>query len=137
MQVESNSQGTREGLALDASTLCEAFQRTAREHAGTIALRTLGGEQEITWAEYSERVRLLAAGLAAVGIRAGDTVGLMLTNRPETVLIDSAAMHLGAIPFSIYNTSSPEQIEYLLTHARCPVVVTEPQFADVVLEVAR
>jgi long-subunit acyl-CoA synthetase (AMP-forming) len=96
----------------------------------------LGGEQEITWAEYAERVRRLAAGLAAAGVRAGDTVGLMLTSRPETVLVDSAAMHLGAIPFSIYNTSSPEQIEYLLGYARCPVVGTGPQFADVVRRTA-
>ncbi len=136
MQVASGEQRTRQGLALDAGTLCEAFQRTAREHAEGVALRTLGGDLQITWAEYAERVRLIAAGLAAVGVRAGDTVGLMLTNRPETVLVDSAAMHIGAIPFSIYNTSSPEQIEYLLGHARCPVVVTEPQFAGVVLDVA-
>jgi len=136
MHAGAGEQVTREGLALDAATLCEAFQRTAREHAGAVALRTPGGEVEITWAEYGRRVRAIAAGLAAVGVRAGDTVGLMLTNRPETVLVDSAAMHLGAIPFSIYNTSSPEQIEYLLGHARCPVVITEPQFADAVLQVA-
>ena len=44
----------------------------------------------------------------------------MLTNRPETVLVDSAAMHIGAIPFSIYNTSSPEQVEYLSGPRRLP-----------------
>jgi hypothetical protein len=57
MGVASSEQATREGLALDAGTLCDAFQRTARVHAQGVALRTLGGEQEITWAEYSERVR--------------------------------------------------------------------------------
>ena len=41
----------------------------------------------------------------------------MLTNRIEFHLLDSAAMHLGATPFSIYNTSSPEQIAYLLSDA--------------------
>ncbi len=41
----------------------------------------------------------------------------MLTNRPEFHLVDTAAMHLGAVPFSIYNTSSPEQIAYLLADA--------------------
>jgi long-subunit acyl-CoA synthetase (AMP-forming) len=38
----------------------------------------------------------------------------MLTNRPEFHLADAAAMHLGAIPFSMYNTSSPEQVDFLL-----------------------
>ena len=54
----------------------------------------------------------------------------MLTNRPEFHLIDTAAMHLGATPFSIYNTSSPEQIAYLLADAGNRVLVTEAAFLD-------
>jgi long-subunit acyl-CoA synthetase (AMP-forming) len=127
---------TRTGLALDAPTLCEAFQRTAETHAERVALRTPGGAVEITWREYAERVRALAAGLAALGVARGDTVAIMLVNRPEAVIVDTAAMHLGAIPFSIYNTSSFEQAEYLLAHAQCRVVVTEVQFAELVLDVA-
>ena len=99
---------TREGLALDAATLCEAFQRTSAYHAEQVALRTRGGDVEITWREYAERVRRLGAGLAALGIARGETVAIMLANRPEAVIVDTAAMHLGAIPFSIYNTSSAE-----------------------------
>jgi long-subunit acyl-CoA synthetase (AMP-forming) len=127
---------TRAGLALDSATLCEAFQRTAEYHAERVALRTPGGAVEITWREYAERVRALAAGLAALGIARGDTVAIMLANRPEAVIVDTAAMHLGAIPFSIYNTSSFEQAEYLFAHAQCRVVVTEAQFAEIVLDVA-
>jgi len=126
----------REGLALDAATLCEAFQRTVDHYADEIALRTLGGGQEISWREYGERVRALSAGLAAEGIGPGDTVAMMLANGPETVIVDTAAMHLGAIPFSIYNTSSAEQIEYLFSHAECRVVITEAQFAELVCSVA-
>src|SRR5919205_835365 len=58
-----------------------------------------------------------AAGLAALGVRRADTVGLMLTNRTEFSLCDAAAMHLGAAAFSIYNTSAPEQITYILGNA--------------------
>ena len=54
----------------------------------------------------------------------------MLANRPEFLVADSAAMHLGATCFSIYNTSAPAQIEYLLTDAANRVVVTEMQFLD-------
>ena len=50
------------------------------------------------------------------GCGRGDTVALMLLNRPEFTSCDSAAMHLGATPFSIYNTCSAEQIAYLFAN---------------------
>src|SRR5947209_9338087 len=116
--------------ALDAATMCEAFQITVAEHPGEVALRTIRDGVSITFAEYADRVRRLACGLHALGVRRGDTVGFMLTNRPEFHLIDTAAMHLGATPFSIYNTSSPEQIAYLLDDAANRVFVVEAQFLD-------
>src|SRR6185295_18836244 len=85
--------------ALEAATMAEAFQVTVAEHGGQIALRTQGDEFSATWAEYGERVRAVAAGLAALGVGRGDTVGIMLTNRPEFHFADTAAMHLGATPF--------------------------------------
>jgi long-subunit acyl-CoA synthetase (AMP-forming) len=119
----------------DVRTLCEAFQASAARCGDAPALRTPGDALLISWREYSDRVRALAAGLAAHGIGRGDTVASMLTNRPEAHLIDTAALHLGATPFSIYNTSSPEQIEYVLTDADCRLVVTERQFVERVLAV--
>ena len=114
----------------DVYTLCEGFQQTVLLDPDAVAIRTVGDGQRITWREYAERVRAIAAGLAAIGVGRGDTVGLMLTNRPEYELVDTAALHLGAIPFSIYNTSSPEQINYLFGNAGNRVVVTERQFLD-------
>ncbi len=116
--------------ALAAATMCEAFQLTAAEHADRVALRTLGDTVSITFAEYSERVRKLAGGLHALGVGRGDTLAFMLTNRPEFHLLDTAAIHLGAIPFSVYNTSSPEQIAYLLGDAGNRVVAAEAAFLD-------
>jgi long-chain acyl-CoA synthetase len=118
--------------ALGATTLCEAFQITAAELPDQVALRTVGGETEITFGEYAERVRRLAAGLSALGIGRGDTVAMMLTNRPEFHLVDTATFHLGATPFSVYNTSSPEQISYLFSNAENRVVVCERQFLDAI-----
>jgi long-subunit acyl-CoA synthetase (AMP-forming) len=116
--------------ALDAATLCEAFQITVAERPDQVALRTIGGQTSITFAEYAERVWNLAAGFHALGVRRGDTVALMLTNRPEFHLLDTAVMHLGATPFSIYNTSPPEQIAYLLGNAGNRVMVAEAGFLD-------
>ena len=70
-----------------------------------------------------ERVDGSPAGSPA-GLGAGETVAMMLGNRPEFHIVDLAAMTLGAIPFSIYKTSSPEQIEYLLTDADARVAVS-------------
>ncbi len=114
--------------ALDAATMCEAFQATAADHPDLVALRTPGGAVEMTYGKYAARVRSVAAGLAALGVGRGDTVGVMLLNRPEFNIVDAAAMHLGATPFSIYNTSSPEQVAYLFGNAGNRVVITERQF---------
>jgi long-subunit acyl-CoA synthetase (AMP-forming) len=121
--------------ALDSATLPEAFQVTVAERGGQTALRTKGDEFSASWTEYGERVRAVAAGLAALGVGRGDTVGIMLTNRPEFHFADTAAMHLGATPFSVYNTSTAEQIEHLVTDAANSVLVTEQAFLDTVLAV--
>src|SRR4029077_19317618 len=115
---------------LDAAMMWEAFQITAALRPDEVALRTIADRISITFAEYAERVRRITAGLHALGVGPGDTVGFMLTNRPEFHLLDTAAMHLGATPFSIYNTSSPEQIAYLLGDAANRVFVVEAAFLD-------
>jgi long-subunit acyl-CoA synthetase (AMP-forming) len=57
-------------------------------------------------------------------------MGIMLTNRPEFHWFDSAALHLGATPFSIYNTYAPEQIGYQVQDAGARILVTEKAFLD-------
>ncbi len=120
--------------ALSAATMCEAFQATAAEHADAPALRLKDSDYAASFAEFGATVRKRAAGLAALGVGHGDTVGFMLTNRPAFFLTDTAAMHLGATCFSVYNTSSPEQIEYVIADAANRVVVTEQAFLRQVLE---
>ncbi len=118
------------------ATMCEVFQLTAARYPQEVALRTLGGTETITWEAYAGQVRKIAAGLAGLGVGPGDTVALMMTNRPEFHLVDTAAFHLGAIPFSVYNTFAAEQIAQVLANAGNRVVVCEEQFAARLLEVA-
>jgi long-chain acyl-CoA synthetase len=113
-------------------TVCDLFQRTAAAAGDREALRTRGGEVTVTWREYAARVRELAAGLAGLGLAHGETIGLMLVNRPEFHLVDTAAIHLGAVPFSLYNSSSREQVEYLLSDSGARIVVTEQAFLPLV-----
>ncbi|ORT56362.1 AMP-dependent synthetase/ligase [Streptomyces sp. CB03238] len=114
----------------DAATLCEAFQRTAATRGPAPALLTVQGDV-LTWAEYAERVASVATGLYGLGVRHGDTVALMLTNRPEFHVADCAAFHLGAIPFSLYNTLPPDQLTDVLTRSGARVLVTERHFLPV------
>ena len=115
---------------LDASTVAEAFQATAAAHPERVALRTKGDELAMTWAEYAEKVRATAAGLAGLGLSRGQNMALLLTNRPEFHWFDAAALHLGATPFSLYNTYTPEQIQYQLNDAEARILVTEEAFAE-------
>jgi len=117
-------------------TLCAAFQHTAARRPDLVALRTPDNPPQarsapstaITWGEYADHVRKVAAGLANLGVSRGDTVAIMLTNRPEFHVVDTGVLHTGATPFSIYNTLAPEQIAYLFSNAGNTVVVTEQQF---------
>jgi long-chain acyl-CoA synthetase len=115
---------------LDASTVAEAFQLTAAAHPDRVALRLKADEFAITWREYADKVRRVAAGLAGLGLERGGNMAIMLTNRPDFHWFDAAAMHLGATAFSIYNTYAPEQIQYQVKDAEARIVVTEKAFED-------
>jgi long-chain acyl-CoA synthetase len=134
MEAELTESMTHGRAALGAATLVEAFRITAGERAGEVAIRTRGDEFTITWGELRERVDALAGGLAKLGVGRGDSVALMLSNRPEFHLCDLAAMMLGATPFSIYNTYTPEQIQYVAADAEAKVLICEQQYLPQVRE---
>lgn len=109
-------------------TLPAAFQHIAAVDPAAVALRTPGGTRTLTWAEYAQQVREFAAGLAALGVRRGDTVALMMGNRLDFYPLEVAAQHLGATSFSVYNTLPADQLGYVLGNAGARVVICEPQY---------
>ncbi|HEY5855206.1 MAG TPA: long-chain fatty acid--CoA ligase [Aldersonia sp.] len=113
-----------------APSWCAVFQTTSGRRPDAIAVRSSDGHIQLTWRQLGGRVRRVAAGLAALGVARGDTVALMLTNRPEFHVVDLAVMHLGATPFSIYNTSSRQQLEHAFSTAGNRVVVCDGQFVE-------
>jgi len=112
------------------TTLCEAFQRVAAIDPDAVALRTPGDTQTMTWRQYAADVRRVAAGLAGLGIRRGDTVSLMMANRIEFYPLEVGAQHLGATSFSVYNTLPAEQLTYVFDNAGTKVVICEQQYVD-------
>ena len=119
--------------AAHAATIAEAFRLTAVDHADRVAMRTKDDEVSLTWGALRERVDALAGGLAGLGVRRGDAVALMLTNRPEFAIADLAAVTLGATPFSIYATSSPDQIAYTIADSGARVAIVEELFVETCL----
>ena len=120
----------------EATTLADLFLTTSAAHPDAVALRSHETGAEITYAQARTRVGAIAAGLRDLGVEAGEPVALMLKNRPEFHLVDTAVMMLGAVPFSLYNTSSPDQLAYVLADAGVRTVVAEAGFREV-LEAAR
>jgi long-chain acyl-CoA synthetase len=116
--------------AVDATTMAEAFRRTVETYGDRVAQRTKDDEVSLTWAQLRDRVDALAGGLAGLGVRKGDTVALMLSNRPDFAVADLAVMTLGAVPFSLYQTLSPEQIQYVVSDAGAKVAIAEQAYMD-------
>jgi len=125
---------TRPRDAVGAATIAEAFRTITTIRANEVAVRTKGDEVAWTWGELRERVDAVAGGLAALGLRRGDTVALLLNTRPEFAVCDLAVMLAGGTPFSIYMQYTPEQIAYVASDARARVLITEQQLLAGALE---
>ncbi|HUA11324.1 MAG TPA: AMP-binding protein [Solirubrobacteraceae bacterium] len=125
---------TESASATEAATIAEAFRITSARRSDAVAIRTKGDEFSITWGELRARVDNLAGALAGLGLGRGDTLALMMVNRPEFNICDLATMMVGATPFSIYNTYTPEQIEYLMRDADAHFVICEQAFLPQILK---
>jgi long-chain acyl-CoA synthetase len=73
-----------------------------------------GTWSDMTYSEFAEDVRTLARGIAASGAAVGDRVAIMSRTRYEWTLLDFALWYAGAVPVPIYETSSAEQVEWIL-----------------------
>jgi long-chain acyl-CoA synthetase len=103
-------------LPQDAN-LTDAVFGNASDYPDNVSFdRKVDGEwQPVTAKHFAEEVKALAAGLIAAGVQAGDRVGLMSATRYEWTLIDYAIWTAGAVTVPIYETSSAEQIEWILS----------------------
>jgi long-chain acyl-CoA synthetase len=119
-------------MSTTAATMAEAFRQAAAAHPDRVAVRTLDDATSLTWSQLRERVDALAGGLHELGVRKGDTVALLLSNRPEFHVADLAVMTLGATPFSLYQTLSPEQLRYVIADAGAGVALIEEQYEGLI-----
>jgi len=78
-----------------------------------------------SWRDYEAKVKHLSLGLIEQGLRPGDTFALLGFNREEWVVGALAAMAAGAVPVGLYETASPEQLEYVLAHSGARFALVE------------
>ncbi|MDQ3746655.1 MAG: AMP-binding protein, partial [Acidobacteriota bacterium] len=90
----------------------EALSRHAKSDA--LSLKQQGQWLHIPGAAIIKRVRAVALGLSALGVRKGDRVALLSENRPDWSVTDLAILSLGAVNVPIYTTQAPEQVRYIL-----------------------
>jgi long-chain acyl-CoA synthetase len=109
-------------------TIPKQFLSLAADHQSATLLRSMRADSG--WTEYSvgdvrDLAARAAAGLAAQGLTEGHRMLLMMRNRPDFHWFDLAAQFLRATPVSIYNSSSPEEVQYLSEHAEAEIAILE------------
>lgn len=80
-----------------------------------------------TWADYRDRVREIALGLAALGVRRGEVVALLGRNRPNWVWSELAAQALGCMSLGIYEDVLPVEAGYLVGYAEAVAIFCEDE----------
>lgn len=94
-------------------------------HAVAFARRSDGGWADVTAAEFAQDVTALAKGLIAAGVQVGDRVALMSRTRYEWTLVDYAIWTVGGVTVPIYETSSADQVAWILQDSGARAVVVE------------
>jgi len=122
----------------DGDALSDAVGRNAAADPDHVVVtrRVEGGWEGVTAKEFETTVRGVAAGLIARGVQAGDRVALMSTTRYEWTIADYAIWTAGAVTVPIYETSSAEQVEWIISDSGAVFAFVEtPVHAGVVAEV--
>ena len=130
---------------IEMTTLPRMFEEAATRHESRPAQRYKGGIYDrsltgtavdpapdgeyaaIGYAEMRDVVRNLAAGFRALGVRDGDRVGMFANTRMEWAQCDFALLAAGTVVTTVYKSSSPEQVRYLLDDPGATGVVVENQ----------
>jgi long-chain acyl-CoA synthetase len=112
------------------ATAPRRFLDLVAAHGDVPALHSMRSDAPGTWnhwtfAQFADQVATAAAGLQALGVHTGERVLLMMRNRPDFHWLDLAAQFVRATPVSIYNSSSPEEVQYLSHHAEAEIAIVE------------
>jgi long-chain acyl-CoA synthetase len=123
--AEFSLPAVREVAATDDLTMLVADAAADAPHHVLFSRRAGDRWQDVTAGEFHTEVVALAKGLIAAGVQPGDRVGLMSKTRYEWSLVDFAIWFAGAVTVPIYETSSAEQVEWILSDSGAVAFVVE------------
>ncbi|MQA16380.1 MAG: AMP-binding protein [Pseudonocardiaceae bacterium] len=114
-------------VVADEENLTDVIWENAERFADSISFRRRvdGGWVDVTTKDFAGQVKAVAKGLMAAGIERGDRVALLSKTRYEWTLLDYAIWAAGASTVPAYETSSPEQVEWILSDSGARAVVVE------------
>ena len=94
-----------------------------------VALREkeFGIWQSVTWQQYLEHVRDFSLGLISLGLKPGETLGIIGGNRPEWIYAELAAQSAGGVPIGIFQDSILAEVAYIIDHSEATMIVAEDQ----------
>ncbi len=107
-------------------TIGALLDELAAEHGARAAL--VGDGQRYTYAQLRDRVRGIAKDLIAQGVRPGDSVGILMGNRPEWILVCLATTVIGGVMVGINTWSTARELEHLIGHSDTVLLLTEDRF---------
>jgi long-chain acyl-CoA synthetase len=113
-----------------SATLADVvFSRASQDPHAVVIRRNAGGGRwdDVTAAQFRDEVAALAKGMIAAGIEPGDRVALMSRTRYEWTLIDYAIWAAGAVTVPVYDTSSAEQVQWILSDSGARAAFAETQ----------
>ena len=125
-------------IAADASLTDKLREHASKTPDLALYSRRVGGQwQDVTAAQFEREVAAAAKGLVASGIEAGQRVGLMSKTRYEWTLFDHALWTIGAVTVPIYETSSAEQVQWILSDSGSVAAILETAEHSATLERVR
>lgn len=121
----------------EPKTLNELFNFSVERFRGDELLRfkSAGEWKTVTYDEFAGKVRELALGMAALGLKSGDRVAIWSANRPEWNQADLAILSMGGVDVPIYSTQAVQQVEYILTDSGARAICVSSEFLARALEI--
>ncbi|MBQ8969524.1 MAG: long-chain fatty acid--CoA ligase [Bacteroidaceae bacterium] len=125
---------------MNETPLCRVVHAQAKKYGDRVALRyrdyDLGQWRDISWNEFSRRVRLVSNALLELGVGVQENIATFSQNKPECLFVDFGAYGIRAVTIPFYATSSETQVKYMVSDANIRYIFVGEQYQyDIALRV--
>jgi long-chain acyl-CoA synthetase len=114
-------------MASSAATIAQMFDRQAKRYGDRACLKAKEGKQwrDHSWREVAQSADRLRAGLIGIGLRPGERLAILADNGPNWIVVDQAALGMGAVVVPLYTTNGPEEMQHILNDSGAAVAAIQ------------